>query len=287
MTLSGIGFMAMSICVKLTSGEVPEYQLVFFRAFINLVITSAFLFFWDSQLDVKKSFHLLIKAPMKQVLFLRGLFGFLGMSCLFYSLTVLPLSVGSFLSWCSPLFVFLIARLFLKEVVSKESFLWIVVAIGGLVIIFIAGPQSENLSRLGLLVGLLGAFFAGAAYTSVRAAAKKVSNNVIIFYLSLVSLVFSFPLAVFTWRPLSLSLWLLCLGTGLGATLGQYGMTQAYKNQKAALVSAMSLQGALFTVLSGFIFFNEKVYLAKVIGLTLTALAIVAMTLRSYTKGVR
>lgn len=273
MFLSGLCFSTMAIFVKNLSGDIPQYELIFFRSFVNLVLLIPVLWWSGVSLNV----------PNKPLLVFRGLMGFGGLSCFFWAITHLPLSVAAILNWCAPLFVLLFSRLLLKEKVSGKVLFWIALAFVGMA--FITDPNLQTgemaLPVLGVGMGLLGAAFAAMAYVAVRAAALKVGVNVIVFYFTLTASILSFPFAMmdFVWPNLPQFFQLVAMGSlAAGA---QFSMTQGYRHAKAGVVSAMGLMNAIFSALWGWMIFSEKLSLIQWIGASILALSVLMVALRS------
>lgn len=266
MTASACGFSLMAIFVKRLARELPQLELVFFRSAINLVWVAGLV------LALRES----LRPPGKRLLVFRGVAGFAGVCCLFYSISHLPLPIATLLSWCSPIFVILFSRVFLGERLPGSAGFFVPVAFVGLVLLI--HPTSDSLLQMGAaLIGLLGAAFGGMAYVAVRAATARVGGNVIVFYFVLVSTLISAPLAVPgfvkpTWEQ---SLELLALGTF--ATVGQLTMTQAYRYASAGVVSMMNLLNPIFGAAIGLLVFDERLIWFQWMGMVMVGSAVVGL----------
>ena len=107
------------------------------------------------------------------------------------------------------------------------------------------------------LAGILSAASAGIAYTLLRYLKDRESPDTIIFYFSLISVVFTAPFALAEYvQPTFIQLGLL-LATGVFASVGQFGITYAYKYAKATEVSIYNYSAIVFGIILGFIFFGE------------------------------
>ncbi len=252
MFLSGLSFCLMLIFVKRLHTQIPQFELVFFRAFINLVVVVIIMLMRREKFNI----------PGKRLLIFRGLAGFTGLSCLFYTASRLPLSVASMLNWTSPIFILLISRFLLKEQVSARSFVWVSIAMSGLV--FLLNPPflhsheaMEALPLVPILVGLFGGAAGACAFMAVRALTARVGVNGIIFYFTLVASVVSLPLALVDFRIPNASQAIELLLIGGFAAAGQFAMTEAYRWAPAGVVSVMSLQNAAISALFGYLLFAE------------------------------
>ena len=270
MTASALGFSLMSIFVKRIGSALPEFELVFFRSVINLC--------WALLVAGLRgqSFRALVHTPGKPLLMFRGLVGLAGVSCLFYGLRRLPLPIATLLNWCSPIFVIIFSRWFLKEKTNAALGLWGTVAFCGLLMLIAPNTQAawnasaKSLSLVAVGVTLVGAAFGGMAYVAVRAATAKASPEAIVIYFMVVSTVVSAPLALrdFVW-PESSAQWWNVLALGSFAAWGQVTMTHAYRYAPAAVVSLMNLLNPIFGALFGFWLFNEWLSFSQGLGMIL------------------
>ncbi len=270
MAASALGFSLMSVFVKRLAPTIPQFELVFFRSFVNFLIAGGMM------LVTRETF----RPSGKPLLFLRGLAGFIGVSCLFYAVSRLPLSVASLLNWCSPIFVILFSRLFLHERIRRAVFFWVIPCFLGLILLvrpdFTGGGHELPLTAVS--VGLAGAVVAGFAYTAVRAATARTSVNTIIFYFAGTSSLLALPLMLRDFHPPSPAEFSQLVLMGALASGAQYAMTQGYRYAAAGLVSTMSLMNAAFASLFGWLVFSETLAPGQWAGMLLLAAGILLVT---------
>lgn len=274
MAVSGLGFALMGLLVKLLSSEVPQFQLVFFRSAVNFLI----------QLCVVLALSIPLFPANKPLLFFRGVMGFLGLSCFFYAISLLPLSVSAILNWTSPIFVILFSALLLKEHLAPKAFLSIGLAFLGVILLvqpegWFGGLDSPAIRWDGVLIGIFGAAFAGMAYVAVRAATARVGVNIIILYFTGTASVLSAPLALLDFKIPDNRLWLQLVGLGVFAAIGQFAMTQGYRYARAGLVGTMSLMNAGFMALFGWLVLGEDLNFLQWIGILVLGIGVGSITL--------
>ncbi len=245
MLISALGFTLMSVTVKYLK-DIPLFEKVFFRNLVSLVI--AFYL-------IKKSAVPIFGQKKSQLaLFARAGFGLAGVILNFYAITHLTLADSTMLGKLSPIFVTIMACLFLKEKIDKEQIIGIFITFGGALLVI---KPEFSLSIIPSLAGLLSAASAGIAYTLLRYLKDKESPDTIVFYFSVVSVVGTLPFVLNDYiMPNSTQLMLL-LATGLFASIGQFGITYAYKYSKATEVSIYNYSAIVFGIILGFIFFHE------------------------------
>lgn len=245
MLISALGFTLMSVTVKYLR-DIPLFEKVFFRNLVSLII--AFYL-------IKKSAAPVFGQKKNQLaLFARAGFGLAGVILNFYAITHLTLADSTMLGKLSPIFVTIMACLFLKEKIDKEQIIGIFITFGGALLVI---KPEFSLSIIPSLSGLLSAASAGIAYTLLRYLKDKETPDTIVFYFSVVSVVGTFPFVLHDYiMPNSTQLMLL-LATGLFASIGQFGITYAYKYSKATEVSIYNYSAIVFGIILGFIFFHE------------------------------
>lgn len=239
----------MSATIKYIQ-DIPVFEKVFFRNLISLFIAMHLI--WKSR--PKKITQILGKKKNLPFLLTRSILGFLGVVLNFYAISNLQLADSQILNRISPVWVAIFALLFLKEHLSREQILSTILALTGAVLVI---KPEFSFEMLPALAGFISSITAGAAYTIVRYLKDKEEPRVIIFYFSLISVIFTIPLMLsdFIWpSPIQL-LYLILIG--VFASIGQFGLTHAYRYAKASQVSIYTYSGIIFASILGFIIWSE------------------------------
>ncbi|RDY28247.1 DMT family transporter [Romboutsia weinsteinii] len=251
---SALGFALMSACVKL-AGDLPNFQKVFFR---NLVSATIALY-----LIIKHKGSLTGKKENRNLLLLRSLFGTLGVILNFYTIDKLVLSDANMLGKLSPFLVVLLCAIFLKEKISIKQIGSIIVAFIGALFIIKPTFSVEVIPYIG---GLLGAFFAASAYTCLRALGNKEEYYTIVFFFSMFSLITILPIFIYVYEPMALSQLIYLLLAGVFASLGQFGITLAYKYAPAKEISIFDYSNIIFSAILSIFIFNQYPDTLSIIG---------------------
>lgn len=245
MLISALGFTFMSVTVKYVTG-IPLFEKVFFRNLISLGVAFFML--------KKSSAPMFGRRENQLALLARSIFGLAGVVLNFYAIANLTLADSSMLGKLSPIFVTIMACIFLKEKIDNKQVLSIIITFLGALLVI---KPEFSLEMLPSLSGIMSAASAGVAYTLLRYLKDKESPDTIIFYFSLISVVFTAPFALAEYvQPTFTQLGLL-LATGVFASVGQFGITYAYKFAKATEVSIYNYSAIVFGIILGFIFFGE------------------------------
>lgn len=254
MLVSAAAFAAMGAFVK-AAADVPVVEKVVGRNLVSLVIAAAVV--WRA----RKPF--LGRRGHRKLLLLRALLGVAGVTCYFYAIDHLILADAAMLTKLSPFFVAVFALAFLGEKPPRTVILAMVIAFaGGLLVI----KPRFDLSILPALVGLSSSVFAGAAYTVLRSLRSREAPETIVFTFSLVTVVVLAPFIAGRLYVPNLREAMLLLGVGVGAAIGQFGLTLAYRYAPAAGVSIYSYATIVFSALLGLAIWGEVPDVLSLVG---------------------
>ena len=241
--LSAFGFAVMSAFIKL-SGDLPNIQKVFFRNLVSAIIA---LF-----LIIKHKGSFTGKKENRKILIYRSLFGTIGIIFNYYAIDNLVLSDANMLNKISPFLVVVFCALILKEKINLKQILAIIVAFIGA--LFIVKP-SFDIRVVPYIIGFLSAVFAALAYTCVRMLGNKEEYYTIVFFFSIFSLVTVLPMFIYVYEPMTTMQFVYLILAGIFASLGQFGVTLAYKYAPAKEISIFDYSNIIFSaILSIFLF---------------------------------
>lgn len=246
--LAAFSFAVMNTFVRL-SGDVPSMQKAFFRNVVAVVFAFA----------VMKKNHTPFYPPEKKhwaLLLARAAFGTMGLLCNFYAVDHLNLSDASMLNKMSPFFAILVSYFLLKEKLALWQGLGVVAAfLGSLLII---KPTPSNMALGPSLIGLLGGFGAGVAYSFVRLMSKKgVGSSLIVFVFSAFSCLVCLPYFLAVHAPMTLFQLTCLLLAGTFGCIGQFAITSAYRFAPAREISVYDYSQVIFAALLGWAFFAQ------------------------------
>ena len=271
--IAGFGFALMSLFVKL-SGDLPSIQKGFFRNIIAVFISSIPLIkHWK-----------VINIPRNNtgwlVLISRSVFGTIGLVLNFYAISHISLADSSIIQKLSPFIIIILSYIFFKEEMTRFQVFSIIIAFIG--IILIIKPSGNDIISMGALAALLGALCAGIAYTCVRyLGTHNISGEFIIFFFSSLSSLMLLPYLIFDYRSMTLYQLSMLLLAGISATIGQYGVTFAYKFAAAKNISVFDYSQVLFSGIFGYMFFGEFPDFQSLIGYIIVISVGIVLVLRS------
>lgn len=245
--LSAFFFALMNVFVRL-SGDLPSMQKSFFRNVVALIFALIIL--------KKNGVWFSGKKENLKYLFLRSLFGTIGVLCNFYAVDHLVLADASMLNKMSPFFAIIFSFLILKEKIKLPQAMIVAGAfLGSLLII---KPTTEIFSSPEALIGLMGGLCAGVAYTYVRVLGQKGEKGpFVVFVFSAFSCVILLPFLVLDYHPMNAMQLIYLLLAGLSAAGGQFTITAAYFHAPAKEISVYDYSQIIFAAILGFFIFGQ------------------------------
>jgi drug/metabolite transporter (DMT)-like permease len=269
---------AMVACVKVLGERIPPGQIVFFRAAIALLVVA--MLAWRSDIGFAR-----LKTDNWRAHAFRSLAGTFSMFCWFSAIAMIPLAEMTAISFTVPLFLTVLAMIFLGERI--HWYRWTALGMGFAGVLIIVAPQLSDAhgGALGAAVALLSAVTAAFALMFLRRMSGREDALAITFWFFLTATVCSAATALFgDWRLPDDGQRLLLLATGVLGALGQVVMTYSYRYAEASLVAPLDYVNMLVAVAIGYYLFGEVPHVATWIGAPLIIAAGVIILWREYVK---
>lgn len=275
---SAFGFALMAFFVRLCDnfgGPVSSFQKSLFRNIIALAIAAA-VYFRSRRADEAEGFIPVARLPVKAWLLLigRSLSGVLGIFGNFYALSVIPIGEAMTLNKTAPFFTVLFSWMVLRERAGMRRLVWLVVAFAGAMLVMKPGFQGS--ATFATMCALGGGLGAGIAYTCVRELGlMKVEGSFVVLFFSAFSTIASIPLMFLDGGvdPMTPAQVFVMLCAGVGAAIGQFGVTAAYRFAAPREVAVFDYTNVIFTSVFGFVFFSQVPDLLSVAGFCLIVIA--------------
>jgi drug/metabolite transporter (DMT)-like permease len=253
---------------------------------------SSTMTFWRAMVGPRDKRHLFL---------LKGIFGFLSLSSVFYTITHLPLGDAVTLSFTSPIFTTILARLILGEPVYMRDAVASLLSLVGVIMIarpaFLFGTDrlsetSNNHSdsqvaatsrSFAVVVALGGALCAAGSFVTIRKIGDKVNTFVLVQYHSLVS-IFAAPIfSVLLEDPVMPTGWFWgkLLLVGLLAFGGQTMLSRSLQLERASLVVSVKYSQIVFAFIWQSLLLHESSNVWSICG----AILITCTTVVKATRG--
>jgi drug/metabolite transporter (DMT)-like permease len=171
-----------------------------------------------------------------------------------YAIAKLPLALATSLGFTRPLFMIIIAALFLGEVVGWRR--GVATVIGFVGVVTTIGPSHVDLSW-----GFLAALGSAASLAAAMAVVKSLSRidnpaTIMCWSTTGVAVVVAIP-AFIAWTDPTPMEWFLMGSTGVTASMGQYMMIRAFTHGEATVVNPIDYSQIVLTSIAGYFLFSE------------------------------
>jgi drug/metabolite transporter (DMT)-like permease len=177
------------------------------------------------------------------------------------------------IQYLHPVFTALLASVVLGERADRSLAASVVLGTLGVLLVtrpaFLFGAHAAPLHPWGVAAALGGALLTAVAYVGVRELSRTEVPLVIVLWFPLVSLPASLPATIAQGIPPHGSEWLVLLGVGVFAQIGQVCLTRGLALEPAGRAMALSYVQIAFAVLWGVLFFGEVPGLPTWIGIAL------------------
>lgn len=250
MLLGGAIYTAQGAIVKGLGARLDSFEIAFFRCAFGLLAIAPFVI--GPYLAQGGTALFLTGRPWMHLA--RALVGVAGMFCGFYAVTHLPLAEATAISFTKPLFMIVLAVVFLGEQVRWRR--WSATAVGFIGVIIIMRPGTDSFQPAAL-VALLGSFFIADVVVLVKKLSATERNVTILFYFAAITTVVAAVPAALVWETPTLRELGFLILVGITATLGQACSLRAYRAGEATAVMPFDYARLIFATAYGYVFFAE------------------------------
>ena len=219
---------------KILSDNIDSFEMVFYRNLIGMIII----------LYTLKHTPPILKGGKVHLLFLRGIFGTIAMLLFFYTITAIPLGEAITLNKTSPFFVTILAFYLMDEKI--DTTIIFALFIGFIGIILIVKPFGIVFS-FNHILGILGGFFAAAAYATIKKIKNIYDTRVIMLsFMGMGTIIPFFFIELKFYNDYFI--WLLIAFMAIISTLSQWLLTKAYSLSKASIIGIVGYTNIPFAI---------------------------------------
>ncbi len=250
--LFGIGFILLA-CVTITISallirtigkDLGSFQVVLIRCSFSLL----YILILNARLGPA-----LFKSPRPGLLVIRSFILSIIVLGNFYAFVHLPLVQVTALQFTKPLFLVILAALFLSEKVRWPRIIATLCGFIGILIILRPGIDTNSVQLIALTAALSMAVIA----VITKKMTKDHSTTTMVFYGNLFIVLLCIGPAIAYWQTPTLYQFALIAALGLSAYIGQVCMVQAYRYGEATIVTPFEYVRLIFIALAGFLIFAE------------------------------
>ncbi len=274
---SALGFAVMAFFVRLCDdygGAVSAFQKGFFRNVVALAIAAA-VFAGNPRIFRTGGIK---HAPGALILPLlaRGVFGTVGIFANFYALSHIQIGEAMTLNKTAPFFTVLFSWMLLGERLRLRQAFWLLLAFSGAMLVM--KPGFRGAEAFPAVCALAGGLGAGLAYVCVhRLGRMDVDSAFVVLFFSAFSCMVSLPFMIADYCPMTWIQVVILLGAGIGAAIGQFGVTAAYRLAEPRSIAVYDYMNIVFTALLGLCFFGQIPDAASAVGFALIVSAAIKM----------
>ncbi len=175
--------------------------------------------------------------------------------CLFFAFSRIPLADAYAIAFAAPLFVTALSRPMLGERVGLRR--WSAVLVGFCGVLVILRPGGGLLSAGGLMA-LAGTVMLSIAVVQTRLLTRTDGNAAIVFYFSVIGTLLSATALPFVWVTPDVEGGLMLFTVGIVGGIGQWFLTEAFRQAPAAVVSPFQYIQLFWGLLFGYLFFGDS-----------------------------
>ncbi len=262
--LSAVIFTATNSLIKYVGTSIDSFQIAFFRGFFGTLFLLPIVLMSKDGLSIlrtdRMNFHLA-----------RGITSSLHVMTIFYALTHLPLADVTGISFSRPLWVILLATLFLGEKIRWRRWLATLVGFGGVLIMVQPGPSISP----GAIAAVLNALFVAMSIVLIKRLTATEKSMTILFYGTLIPTFVTLPPALVVWQNPSMEELAMLAAIGAGLSIGHACLIHGLKVGEATAIMPFDYTRLIFAGAAGYYFFAEQPSMVTILG----ALLIIAATL--------
>lgn len=263
--LGELCFASMGVGIRLVSAELDNTMIVFARNILGL----ALLLPWLMQRGLGN-----LATAVPGLHLLRAGAGVTAMYCFFYAIAAMPLAEAMLLKLTAPIFMPVIAVLWLHERVTPALALALGIGFAGVAVILNPSFADGGLSVSPVaLIGLLGGVLAALAKVTVRRLSRSEPPTRIVFYFALIATAISAVPLTWSWQTPSLPAAVGLVGIAVAATLGQLSLTRGLSLAPASRMGVFGYSAVVFGAAYGWLLWDEPLTLATITGTLFIAVA--------------
>ncbi len=251
-----VSFVVMAVAVRQLSASMQSFEILFFRSAVGLIIVLAVALAGPAGLA-----RLRTRQPGLQVF--RNVFHFGGSAGWVYGISALPLAVVTAVEFTTPVWVAILAVVFLRERLNRGRVVAIVLGFVGVLVIL--RPGIEVVHPAALIV-LAGAFGYGTSHTATKRLIRTDSPIAILFYMTVVQVPLGLVPALLQWTAprLADTPWIMLVG--LAGLTAHYCIARAFLLADAIIVVPLDFLRLPLVALIGLAVYSEAFEIATVAG---------------------
>lgn len=257
------------------SSHIPPYQLVYQRAFYEIIITFITISMTKGTIFVRNS-------NTHKLVMIRGFVGGLAIVFYFHGIYYLPLSILVVLFMLNPLWIGLTTAVIEKKL-NCYIFASLAASFLGMILIMKPGMNDDSIGEtidfyIGVALAVLSSISSSIAFFTIRSLKGKVQTPTIVFYFNLYSLIFcGFGQLFEGAASLNLRDHIVLFGIGILGWAGQMLRSRSFLLEKVFFVSVLMYSQIAFSYLADVFILKLEIDVLSNIGCVVIGSAMIGL----------
>ncbi|MEQ8346685.1 MAG: DMT family transporter [Sneathiellaceae bacterium] len=248
MLVSGVLFSCMAALIKHVGTHFDAMQMAFFRTAFGLLAILPFVFL-SGGLKV-------IRTRRFGGHLMRGLCGATAMFAMFYAISELPLAEATAYTFTKPLFLVLLAALFLGEKIRLRRATATAVGFSG-ILLMMQGQGFRGELEWAAVVALGGAAMVAVVVVQVKRLMRTEAPITVLFWFGVISTLLTAIPALLVWVHPTWEELLLLIAIGVTGASAQSCLIRGYRVAEATVIAPFDYVRLLYAGAFGFFLFGE------------------------------
>lgn len=255
---TAFSYTAVAVATREVSFVVDTPTILFIRSFVAIILTTLLV-------GYSKQGFAQIRTDRVKMHVTRNCIHFVGQFGWFFSIALIPLAHVFALEFTVPIWIALLAPIFLKEKLTMNRVFYILVGFVGILIVVRPFGMGIEVGSIAMLVGAVG--FAGAMLCT-RNLISTESPLCILFYMAIMQLPLSTGLLVLfgNFQFPDLSTLLLIVFITAGVMFAHYCMARAFQLAEVSAVVPIEYLRLPMIAIAGALLYAEPIDMATIVG---------------------
>ena len=253
-----ICYTAVAVATREVSFELDTPTILFFRSISAVILTTALV-------ALSKQGFSQIKTSCIRLHIIRNGIHFVGQFGWFFAIAAIPLAHVFALEFTVPIWIALFAPIFLKERLTLERFLYVLIGFVGVIIIVRPFGLDIELGAIVMLIGAMG--FAGGMMVT-RRLIRTESPLCILFYMAVLQLPLSTILMLTsgTYQTPDLQTFAIIVFITAGVMTAHYCMARAFKLMELIAIVPIEYIRLPMIAVAGYLLYAEPIDIPTIVG---------------------
>lgn len=273
---AGMIFCLLNVLMRTLTQQLHPMQAQFLRYGAGLLVLAPFMLHLGVATFKPKS----VKGQLW-----RGAAHTVGLVLWFYALPHIPLADMTALGFTGPIFVMIGAWLFLGERMRWDR--WAATLAGFAGVLIVVGPRLSGEGGLYHLLMLASSPLFAASFLITKALTRDETTGTILVWQHLTVTLYSIPLALPFWQPVSGLQWLGFLGCGILGAASHWCLTTGLRLADISATQSVKFLDLIWAAFAGWVFFSDVPTQTTLIGGVVISAATIWLAQRESHAGTR